>query len=233
MRVQASRQRFVAPPGCDRRRKSIQLEETKMTKLNITAIAAAISLAFSAGVIAENLSKDQYKSGKDGIAAEYKTAKAECGSLSGNAKDICMAEAGARKRSPKRSWTPETSPRRTPATRWVSPWQTPNYAVAKERCDDNAGNVKDVCVKEAKAAAVAAKADAKTQMKVADANKEAAKTSAKATDKANEKSADARKDAAAAKRDADYVVAKEKCDAFAGDAKSSCLSEAKARFGKS
>ena len=101
------------------------------------------------------------------------------------------------------------------------------------RCDDNAGNVKDVCVKKAKAAAVAAKADAKTQMKVADANKEAAKTSAQATDKAIEKSADARKDAAAAKRDADYVVAKEKCDAFAGDAKGSCLSEAKARFGKS
>ena len=35
------------------------------------------------------------------------------------------------------------------------------------------------------------------------------------------------------KRDAEYAVAKEKCDAFAGDAKTNCLNEANARFGKS
>ncbi len=35
------------------------------------------------------------------------------------------------------------------------------YEVAKERCDDLPGNQKDVCVKEAKAAYVKAKADAK------------------------------------------------------------------------
>lgn len=35
------------------------------------------------------------------------------------------------------------------------------------------------------------------------------------------------------KRDADYAVAKEKCDAFAGGAKSNCMNEAKACFGKS
>lgn len=36
-----------------------------------------------------------------------------------------------------------------------------NYAVAKEKCDDFAGNVKDVCVKESMAAAVTAKATQK------------------------------------------------------------------------
>ena len=35
------------------------------------------------------------------------------------------------------------------------------YAVAKERCDDQAGNAKDVCVKEAKSAQTAAKANAR------------------------------------------------------------------------
>ena len=48
-----------------------------------------------------------------------------------------------------------------------------------------------------------------------------------------EQGADARKDAATDKRDADYAMAKEKCDAFTGDANTSCLSEAKAGFGKS
>jgi hypothetical protein len=41
------------------------------------------------------------------------------------------------------------------------------------------------------------------------------------------------KDAATEKRDADYKLAKEKCDTFAGDAKASCLTEANTRFGKS
>jgi hypothetical protein len=41
------------------------------------------------------------------------------------------------------------------------------------------------------------------------------------------------KDAAKDKRDAAYAVAKEKCDAFSSDAKSNCINEAKARFGKS
>ena len=44
---------------------------------------------------------------------------------------------------------------------------------------------------------------------------------------------DARKDAASDKRDANYAVAKEKCDALAGDAKNTCMSDAKARYGKS
>jgi hypothetical protein len=38
-----------------------------------------------------------------------------------------------------------------------------DYRVAKERCDDQAGNVKDVCLEEAKAAEAAAKADAKRE----------------------------------------------------------------------
>ena len=39
------------------------------------------------------MSKDEYKAGKDKVAAEYKSAEAGCDSLSANAKDVCMAEA--------------------------------------------------------------------------------------------------------------------------------------------
>ncbi len=42
-----------------------------------------------------------------------------------------------------------------------------------------------------------------------------------------------RVDGAQEKLDADYKVATEKCDAMSGDAKSSCVAAAKARFGKS
>ena len=44
-----------------------------MNKLNMTAIAAAISLVFSAGVMAQSMSKDAYKAADDLIAAEYTT----------------------------------------------------------------------------------------------------------------------------------------------------------------
>jgi len=47
------------------------------------------------------------------------------------------------------------------------------------------------------------------------------------------KEADARKQAAEDKRNADYKVAIEKCDALAGAAKDACISRAKAQFGKS
>ncbi len=68
-------------------------------------------------------------------------------------------------------------------------------------------------------------------MKSNNANDSANETSVKASNKAREQGADVRKDAASAKRDADYVAAKERCDAFAGNAKTHCLNEAKARFG--
>jgi hypothetical protein len=38
--------------------------------------------------------------------------------------------------------------------------------------------------------------------------------------------------AAAVKRDAEYALAREKCDSFSGQAKDRCISDAKARFGK-
>ena len=46
------------------------------------------------------------------------------------------------------------------------------------------------------------------------------------------KEADARRQAASDKRDADYKVAAEKCDALSGSAKNTCISDAKMRYGK-
>lgn len=83
-------------------------------------------------------------------------------------------------------------------------------AVAKEKCDDQSGNDKDVCVKAAKAIEVRGLADAKMGKKIDEA----------------------KSDAAQSKTDADYKLAAEKCDAIAGDAKTSCMNAAKSRFGK-
>jgi hypothetical protein len=188
---------------------------------NLNVIALAVGLMFSAGAMAQSMSKDDYKAGKDKITAEYKLAKASCASLSGNPKDICMAGAKGNEKAALAELEAGYKPTAETRFRARVARAEAGYGAAKERCDDLAGNAKDVCVKEAKSAETAAMADAKVQMKTSDAN---------AT--ANEKSADARKDATADKLDADYKVAKEKCDTYAGNAKDICVKEAKVQFGQ-
>lgn len=82
------------------------------------------------------------------------------------------------------------------------------YKQAKQACDSMSGNEKDVCQKQAKG-----------EEKVAEAELEA---KYKNTDKA-------RRDALMAKADADYDVAKEKCDALKGNEKDVCVKDAKAK----
>jgi chromosome segregation ATPase len=193
--------------------------------MKLTVIAALVAAlgAGSAALAAKDLmTRDAYKAEKDRIEAEYKAAKEACNKLSGNAEDVCKAEARGNQRIAEADLDAKntgTAKARSDA-RIVRAEAA--YAVAKEKCDDLAGNAKDVCVKEAKAAETKAKADAKADRKVADARKDA-----------GERTAEARKDAAETKRDADYRVAVERCDRMAGDAKDACVKDAKARFGKS
>jgi hypothetical protein len=184
--------------------------------------ACASAVLFAHGAWAVDMTKAEYAAGKDRIAVDYKAAKEACKSLSGNAKDVCMLQAEGKSKVGKADLEAVYQPTVKHRYDAAAARAKTDYAVAKERCDDAAGNVKDVCRKEAKAAEVAALADAKTQMKVTDAN-----------NVATEKKYDAKKDGANDKRDADYAVAKEKCGTYAGDAKTRCLDDAKAAYGKS
>lgn len=129
-----------------------------MKKLNLTLLAAAITLAFSNGALAENLSKAEYKADKAKIASEYKSASAACSSSTGNAKDICMVEAKGKQKVAKA----ELDARNKPGAKADKAVNTvkadADYALAKEKCDDKAGQDKSACVKEAKAAQAHAKA---------------------------------------------------------------------------
>jgi len=214
-----------------------------MKNFNISAIVLALGLAFSAGAMAESMTKNQYKSHVKSIESEYKVDKAACDSFAGNAKDICVAEAKGKQSVAKAELEANYKPSVKARYDANVAKAEADYSVAIEKCDDKAGNDKDVCVKEAKAAKVHQIADAKTQMKSKNANAEANEKSGDAQAVANEKSgdanakaaetkADARKDATIVKRDADYAVAKEKCAALAGSVKDKCISDAKLRFGQ-
>ena len=204
-----------------------------MKNTTLTLIAAAVSLAFSASAMANSMTKTEYNTAKKNIEADYKLAKTGCDPLLANAKDICMAEAKGRENVALAQLSATYKPsQKTRYEARIAQAQS-DYAVAKEKCDDKAGNEKDVCVKQAQAAHTAAKADARTQLKTADANQTANEKSAKAHEQANKQIAEVRKDAVVEKRDAGYAVAKEKCDALSGNPKEACVTEAKARYSKS
>jgi hypothetical protein len=204
-----------------------------MKRIAISTLVAALSIAFGATAAAEIMSKPQYQAGKKSIEADYKTAKAACKSFSANAKDICLVDAKGHEKVALAELEASYAPSHKTAYDVRIAKANADYALAKEKCDDKAGNDKDVCRKEATAARTTARADAETRLKTVDANETAGEKSAKARDTADKKIAAVRKDAADDKMDAEYAVAKEKCDALAGAAKDQCVNSAKARFGKS
>jgi len=191
-----------------------------MSKLLISLLAAA-GMAMSGAALAANdpagMSNDQYKAEKEKAEAQYKADKAECDSMSGNAKDVCVKEAKGKEKVAKAD--AEAAYKNTEKARYDARIAKADaeYDVAKEKCDDLKGHDKDVCVKEAKAAYTRAKADAKVARTAHDNSM---------------KTADARRGAAEDKRDADYKVAAEKCDSLNGAAKDQCVKDAKARYGK-
>ena len=82
-----------------------------------------------------------------------------------------------------------------------------DYKAAKDRCDAMSGNAKDVCEKEAKGNEKIAKAE---------------------LDARNENSDKARRKALETKAEAQYEIAKEKCDDLQANAKDVCVKDAKA-----
>jgi hypothetical protein len=169
--------------------------------IGLTVPTLAVGAAMTAG---------EYGAVKDRATAEYKTAKARCDSLAGHGKDVCVAEAKAAETKAKAE--AEAEYRNTDKARRDARIEMAeaDYDVAKARCGAKTGNDKDVCLKEAKAAEIKAKADAN----------------------ATEKVAAVRRDAAEEKLEADYKVALEKCDALAGAAKDACVNNARAQYRK-
>lgn len=149
-----------------------------MNKLNLTTIAAAIALALSTGAMAQSLSKADYQAGKDKIVTEYKSSKASCGSLSGNAKDICVVEAKSKEKVAIAELEARYKPGAKASNAVTIAKAEGDYAIAKEKCDDKSGNDKKACVKEAKATETLAKAGATAAATPLAANKSAKEKSA-------------------------------------------------------
>lgn len=171
---------------------------------------AVVGLFVPAVAFAAAMTSADYRAAKERAVTDYKAARARCDGLSGNPKDVCIAEAKAAEAKAKAE--AEASYKNTGKARSDAAIAAAeaDYDVAKARCDAKTGNDRNVCISEAKAAETKAKADAR----------------------ATEKVAAARQDAREDKLEADYKLAIDKCDALGGAAKESCVSSAKAKYRK-
>jgi hypothetical protein len=181
-------------------------------KTTISCALMGLALLGSASAFAAPTAeaKAAYVQAKDRAEADYKLARAKCDAITGNPKDVCVAEADAarvRTREEASALYKNTLKAFTESRMKIA---DANYTVDKAKCAALTDNDKDVCIKQAKATLIAAQADAK----------------------ADKKAIEARTDARADKRTAQYKVALEKCDAYAGAAKDSCVSTAKSQYGK-
>src|SRR3954471_19505841 len=203
---------------------------TPIIKLSAAAVSLAFATCASAGTM---MSKADYQVAKKTIAADATAAKSNCKAFVANARDICMAEAKGNEKVSLAQLEESYQP--SDKTRYGTLVAQANatHAVAKEKCDDATGNAKDVCVKQADAAQANSVAEAKAKHNIADANKVAHQKTTTAKGEASGKIVNARTDVNSQKREGEYAVAKEKCDAQVGDKKDACLKEAKASHDKS
>lgn len=177
----------------------------------LRAVLAACAVLCAHAACAAPMTQDEYRVTKERVDAEYRDSKAACDRLLDHAKDVCREEAKGKDKVARAELEYNRSGSPKDATRLAETRADAAYAVARERCDDRKGQDKDLCLKEAKTAHVKAMADAKAEAKVGEA----------------------RRDAAEDKREADFNLAKEKCETLAGENRNSCLVDARARFGKS
>jgi hypothetical protein len=180
-----------------------------LSTLMRSACAAAVGVVCVAAGAA-NISPATYDGARKDVETTYKAERDACGQMSGNAKDICVETAKGKESVAMARLKYQRSGDAKDMSKVTEARYEADYKVAKELCDDQAGNAKDVCVAKAKAEHDKAKADAKM----------------------NKSTAEARNDAAETKNKADYKVASERCDAMSGNAKDSCLASARARFGQ-
>jgi hypothetical protein len=176
----------------------------------ILILAGIASLGAGQASAAPTDAKALYNATTAQAADTFKAARARCDVLTGNPKDVCIAEAKAARVYAEANAKAQYKNTLDATTDGRKDVAQADYDVERARCGSLTGNPRDVCLKEAKANLVAALADAKADRKVVEAR------------------TDARED----KRSADYQVALEKCDAVAGEPKKACIASVKAQFGK-
>jgi hypothetical protein len=128
-----------------------------------------LAIASSCFVVtqASAMTQDEHKVAKEKIEAAYKVDKAKCDAMKDNAKDVCQKEAKGKENVAKAELEQQYKPSDSNARKVEEEKVKATYEVAKEKCDDQKGDAKNACEKQAKADETKAKADIRAMMKPA------------------------------------------------------------------
>jgi hypothetical protein len=107
----------------------------------------------------------ELKAGRDKIAADYKADRAACDAMKDNAKDVCVEEAKGKEKIAKAELDQKLKPSDSNSRKVVEAKVDAAYSIAKEKCDDQKGDAKSACVKQAKADEEKGKAEVKAMKK--------------------------------------------------------------------
>jgi len=107
----------------------------------------------------------EYKAARDRIAADSKSAKAQCDTMKGNAKDVCVEEAKGKEKIAKAELDQQRKPSDSNARKVTEATVEAAYNVAKKKCGAHKGDAKTACVKQAKAEETKEKAEIKAMKK--------------------------------------------------------------------
>lgn len=186
----------------------------------LTAVLLLAACAFAGGASAESLAKKEHRLEHDRAQAAYRLDWGSCRKLQATAKDTCKVEARGRFQVAKAEI--DARYKRSPANqdRVTLAKSEASYRLALEKCGQLAGNAKDVCKADAKAVAVAARAEARLNRASVDKGVY------------SRQAVSERKEARQDTNSALYAAARERCDTLSGDAKATCLGDAKKKFGK-
>ncbi|WP_296941998.1 BON domain-containing protein [uncultured Massilia sp.] len=187
-----------------------------MKTLIATLLATAAGASFAqAPTAALNHDAAAYRNITQKATADYQAATAKCDAMSGNDKDICMAEAKVVRVRAENAALAQYST--SPASRQKARTNLADaeYALAKQKCDARDGADKDSCMDNAKSVHTAAIADAKSDRSAATGASGAGTTTAGGL----VSNTDTREPAKAA--------AVDKCAQMGADARTGCLVETK------
>ena len=126
----------------------------------ILTLAAVVVLGLS-GAAQAAMTKTELKTEKERIEKEYEAGKDKCKSYSGNARDICVAEAKGRNKVALAELDERNEPSARSREKLKLAKAEAEYDVAREKCDERAGDTRDACMKEAKAALARDKVNAR------------------------------------------------------------------------
>ena len=187
-----------------------------MTWARQLMLLATASL-MATGALAMN--RAEYNTAKQRIGVDAKVRLAKCRPLSAHAKEVCTKEARGAALIARADLDAIYKPSDQTTYKARVTRADVAYNVTWEKCDELAGQTREVCRMDAKGVHVRAVEDAKVAL-----------VEARPGDTVVAKNvavAQARKDAATARRKADFDAAKARCGALAPDLQAKCVEDAK------